>query len=379
MKKHRIVCVIGTRPEALKMIPVIRMIQQQSELSLNIAITGQHRELLSQILLDEGITQFTDFGVMSPNQTLNALSARLLHCFNDYLLNNPCDLVIAQGDTTTTLIAAMAAFHQRIAFAHVEAGLRTATLNSPFPEEFNRRVVTLAAALHFCPTATAAANLKREGINQHVHVTGNTIIDMVSHYANDAVRPCQDKKMILVTCHRRENFGRPMQRICDALKALVRRNPGLEIILPVHPNPNVKGVIEARLKDTLNITLSPPLPYKELINTLQQSWLVLTDSGGIQEEAPALNKPVLVLRQETERPEAVACGASRLVGTQTQVIVDEVENLLENTADYAAMANAGSPYGDGHAARRIVDIILHYLNSKKRMNPRAHIKPVQVL
>lgn len=363
MKKHRIVCVIGTRPEALKMIPIIRIIQKKSEISLKIVITGQHRELLSQILSHEGINNFTDFHVMSTNQTLNSLSASLFASFNDYLTYNPCDLVIAQGDTTTTLVAATAAFHQKIAFAHIEAGLRTSKIDSPFPEEFNRRVVTLASSLHFCPTASAADNLKKEGINQHIYVTGNTIIDMLSAYIDKNWVPSNNKKIILVTCHRRENLGKPLNRICEALKKIAQKNPELEIILPIHPNPNVKNVVEMQLKNISNIRLTSPLSYQKLIEVMQQSWLVLTDSGGIQEEAPALHKPVLVLRNETERFEAIECGASRLVGTETQVIVNEVENLLVNPSDYAAMANAGSPYGDGNAARRIVAIILNYLNS----------------
>lgn len=370
MEKQRIVCVIGTRPEALKMIPIIRMMEKEPRMSLKVVITGQHRELLSNILHEEGITKFTDFSVMSVNQTLNSLSANLFACFNDYLTQNPCDLIVAQGDTTTTLVAAMAAFHQKIAFAHVEAGLRTSKINCPFPEEFNRRIVTLASSLHFCPTLNAAENLRREGIKQHIYVTGNTIIDMLSHYVDKERVVTNDKKRILVTCHRRENFGKPLERICEALKKIANRHPELEIILPVHPNPNVKKVMEMEFKNTVNVHLTPPLPYKELIQVMQQSWLVLTDSGGIQEEAPALNKPVLVLRNETERLEAVECGASRLVGTQTHAIVSAVENLLLNTKEYAAMAHAGSPYGDGQASRRIVTIIRNHLNSLKGVESR---------
>lgn len=366
MKKYKITCVIGTRPEALKMIPVIQCLQQHADVLLQIVLTGQHRELLKQILTSEGIQDFIDFDVMAPNQSLNCLTSKLFFHFNEFLNKNPCDLLIAQGDTTTTLVAAIAGFHLRIPFAHVEAGLRTADVNCPFPEEFNRRATALASTLHFCPTDHTANNLKLEGVHKHVYVTGNTIIDMLHRYMASTPdnSTASSKKLILVTCHRRESFGEPVKQICQALKHLAQHYPQLEMLIPVHPNPNVKLVFEKELSNIPNIKLTPPLSYQELIGIMSTVWLILTDSGGIQEEAPTLKKPVLVLRDTTERVEAIACGASRLVGTEKFTIINAVEHLLSNPKDYLDMVEAGSPYGDGQAAPKIVSIIMHYLKHK---------------
>ena len=363
MKKFNLVCVIGTRPEALKMIPVIESLQKVNRFAVKTVITSQHRELLSQILKSSDIKIDTDFDIMTSNQSLNQLSANLFLHFDKFLAENPCDLLIAQGDTTTTLISALSAFYKKIPFAHIEAGLRTSTIDNPFPEEFNRRTITLLSRLHFCPTQLTANNLAIEGITQHVYVTGNTIIDTLCQSVKKIKTPAKnDKKIILVTCHRRENFGKPLVNICQALKKLAERNPTIEIVLPIHPNPNVKTVILKELNPIKNIILCEPLDYIELITLLNQCYFVLTDSGGLQEEAPALHKPVLVLREETERPEGVICGAALLVGTHIDTIISQAEKLLHDKNHYQKMSEAGSPYGDGKAAVRIAKVITEFLN-----------------
>lgn len=364
MKIFNIVCVIGTRPEALKMIPIIENLQKHKRCVVKTVITSQHRELLIQILKSAAIRIDTDFDVMSPNQSLNTLSANLLIHFEKYFAENPCDLVIAQGDTTTTLMSALSAFYKKIPFAHIEAGLRTSTINNPFPEEFNRRAISLISHLHFCPTQLTANNLANAGITQHVYVTGNTIIDMLYQFVKKLKNPEKnDKKIILVTCHRRENFGNPLFNVCQALKMLAARNPNIEIVLPIHPNPNVKTVILKELANIKNIILREPLEYIELVTLLKNCYFVLTDSGGLQEEAPALHKPLLVLREETERPEGVACGAALLVGTDRDTIVSQAEKLLQDKNHYRKMSEAGSPYGDGQAAIRIAKIITEFLTN----------------
>ena len=364
MKIFNIVCVIGTRPEALKMIPVIESLQKHKRFAVKTVITSQHRELLTQILKSADIKIDTDFDVMSPNQSLNTLSANLLIHFEKYFAENSCDLVIAQGDTTTTLMSALSAFYKKIPFAHIEAGLRTSTIHNPFPEELNRRVVSLISRLHFCPTQLTANNLASSGITQHVYMTGNTIIDTLYQFVKKVKNPAKNgKKIILVTCHRRENFGKPLFNICQALNMLAARNPNIEIVLPIHPNPNVKTVILKELANIKNIILCEPLEYIELITLLKNCYFVLTDSGGLQEEAPALHKPLLVLREETERPEGVACGAALLVGTDKDTIVSQAEKLLHDNTHYQKMSEAGSPYGDGKSAIRIAKIITEFLTN----------------
>ncbi|MFZ0218928.1 MAG: UDP-N-acetylglucosamine 2-epimerase (non-hydrolyzing) [Candidatus Aquirickettsiella sp.] len=364
MKIFNIVCVIGTRPEALKMIPVIESLQKINRFSVKTVITSQHRELLSQILKSADIKIDTDFDVMAPNQSLNQLSANLFLHFDQFLAKNPCDLLIAQGDTTTTLISALSAFYKKIPFAHIEAGLRTSTIYNPFPEELNRRIITLISRLHFCPTQLTANNLTNSGITQHVYVTGNTIIDTLCQSIKKIkTQTKNNKKVILVTCHRRENFGKPLFSICQALKKIVERNPSIEIVLPIHPNPSVKMIILKELTNIKNIILCEALEYVQLITQLKNCYFVLTDSGGLQEEAPALHKPVLVLREETERPEGLACGAALLVGTDINTIVSQAEKLLYDKNHYRKMSEAGSPYGDGKAAMRITKIITAFLTN----------------
>lgn len=362
MKKFNIVCVIGTRSEALKMIPVIKSLQKIELFGVYIIITGQYRELLTTLLYQAQIKETIHFDVMVPNQSLGMLNSNLFVHFDEFFSHTKYDLVIAQGDATTTLVAALSAFYRKIPFAHIEAGRRTLSIDNPFPEELNQRAISLVSQLHFCPTQLTANNLIRQGINSHVYVTGNTSIDALYECAR-TIPPTSvlEKKLILVTCHRRENFGQPLINICIALKYLAERNKNTIFLLPVHPNPNVCGVVEMHLSHIDNLILSPPFEYKELVGILKNCYLVLTDSCALQEEAPALHKPVLVLRTETDQVEAVSCGAALLVGHDIEHIITEVEKLLYDEHAYMKMCDVDSPYGDGQAATRIVQIITHYL------------------
>ena len=361
------------------MIPVIGELNKAPEFCVKTILTGQHRSLLQQTLKTSGITPDVNFDVMQENQSLNTLTANLLNKFENQLSEQSTDLVIAQGDTTTTLVSALSAFYKKIPFAHVEAGLRTSCISNPFPEEFNRRTTTMMSSLHFCPTEQAAANLKKENVTKHVYVTGNTIIDMLYKYAKPTILPENNKKTILVTCHRRENFGEPLANICLALKEIALKNPMFEIIFPVHPNPNVRSVVYEALSNINNIKLCEPLDYPDLVRKMKEAYLLLTDSGGLQEEAPALNKPVLVLRNETERPEAVAIGAARLVGHDTRNIISNVEELISNSSLYEKMSQAGSPYGDGKSSARIAHIIKHFLSGHALVETNTFINPSKEL
>lgn len=362
MRKLTIVCVIGTRPEALKMIPLIKTLQSDEKFRIETVVTGQHKELLEPILQEFHINSAINFSVMSPNQNLNTLSAKLLSHFDRFFSENPCDLVIAQGDTNTTFMAGLSAFYRKIPFAHVEAGLRTSTIHFPFPEELNRRTISMLANLHFCPTQQSADNLLKEGIHTNVFITGNTIIDTLHHYVKKVnVKKLTDEKIILVTCHRRENFGKPLLRITAALRLLVERNPAIKVMFLMHPNRNVQTIVEKQLVCIPNIILSPALNYEQLVQVMLNAYLILTDSGGLQEEAPALNKPILVLRNETERTEGIACGAALLIGNDLNTIIYHVERLLTDKNSYQRMSQAKPPYGDGHSARRIADIITKFL------------------
>ena len=367
-KSHRIGCVIGTRPEALKMAPIINALSHEKNIQVNTILTAQHRSLLDQILMDFNIKVTADFNIMTENQQLSELTAKILNKFSLYLKDNPCDLIIAQGDTTTTMVSALVAFYHKIPFAHVEAGLRTRDTYNPFPEELNRRIVSKIATLHFCPTEVSKQNLEKENITQGVFVTGNTIIDTLYAFTKN-LKPVKKthQKTILVTCHRRENFGEPLKNISLALINIVKNNLDANIIFPVHPNPNVKKIVYENLDQIERIQLTAPLNYLELTTILSQCFLVLTDSGGLQEEAPALQKPVLILRNETERPEGVTCGAAKIVGTDTHTITTTVTELLTNPALYQKMSSAGSPYGDGHASKKIRDIIFQHLKNNENI------------
>jgi UDP-N-acetylglucosamine 2-epimerase (non-hydrolysing) len=356
-----IVCAVGTRPEVIKMAPVILRLRQSREAHTTVLSTGQHRELFDNAASAFKVEPDHDLGVMTHGQTLPQLTSRLISEFDRFLTWHNPDLVLVQGDTTTAMVCGLVCFYKDIAVGHVEAGLRTRNKRNPFPEEFNRVTLSHLADWHFCPTEQNRRNLELEGVTNGVHVTGNTGIDALlmiakqSHPLPVALDP--DKRLILATVHRRESFGLPLQRIAQALRAIARENRDTQMVLPVHPNPEVKSVIDRQLADTPNIALCAPLGYGELVELLKRSYLVISDSGGIQEEAPALGKPVLVLREETERQEAIDEGVARLVGTQTDAIVDAAQLLLDDADEYRRMARGASPYGDGHAAERIAAVL----------------------
>lgn len=360
MKQSKtILCVVGTRPEAIKMAPVILALKQQSWADVRVLATAQHRQMLDQVLDFFGITADIDLNIMRPNQALTALTARLLLEVDEVLLREKPDVVLVQGDTTTVMAVALACFYHRIPIGHVEAGLRTWDMQNPFPEELNRVIAGKLAKWHFAPTEGSRANLLREGVSEDdILVTGNTVIDaLLMTAARDldlGIDLDPDKRMVLVTSHRRENFGEPFRHVCRALRDLAESYPDVQFLYPVHPNPNVKDVAEAMLGDVPNFILCAPLEYAPFVAAMKRAYLILTDSGGVQEEAPALGKPVLVLRDETERPEAVEQGVVKLVGPNYERIVTEARRLLEDEIAYRAMARGVSPYGDGRAAGRIV-------------------------
>ena len=361
--------VIGTRPEAIKLAPVVRAFEAGGRVRPFVVSTGQHREMLDQALDVFGLDPEVDLDLMRPNQSLAELTARTLERTRELLRERRPAFVVVQGDTTTAFAAALAAFYERIPVAHVEAGLRSGDRESPFPEEVNRRMIDSMAALHFPPTAQAAACLEREGVRPAtIHMTGNTVVDALL-WGRERVRrepvaipglpasACSGKRLVLVTAHRRESFGEPMEAICRALRRIARLVPDAIIAYPVHLNPAVDGPVRCRLADEPRIHLLPPLDYLQFIALLDRAHLVLTDSGGVQEEAPTFAKPLLVLRDVTERPEGVAAGVARLVGTREDRIVSEAVRLLTEEAEYASMASGVNPYGDGRAAERIARIV----------------------
>ncbi len=365
-EKSRVCCVVGTRPEAIKMAPVVMALRQRPWADVRVLATGQHRSLLDQAMRSFGIEIDDDLDVMEPDQSLASLTARLLLRADGYLAREKPDFVLAQGDTTTVLATAVACFYRRVPFGHVEAGLRTFDTGNPFPEEFNRVVTSLATRLHFAPTESARRNLLNEGVSDPViSVTGNTVIDALLWMRDRRPEPpfqfAPGAQVVLLTTHRRENLGDPMRGIFAAVRSLLERFPRLEFVYPVHPNPNVRKLAYATLRAEERVHLCEPLSYEDLVATLTRADLVLTDSGGLQEEAPALGKPVLVLRTETERPEAVDQGVVKLVGTDANAIVREVARLLTDPRHYRSMAKHVSPYGDGQAARRICDVLEAHL------------------
>lgn len=361
----RILCILGTRPEAIKMAPVVLALKEQPWAQVRVLATAQHRHMLDQVLGFFDIEPDIDLDIMRPNQALTTLTARLLLDLDEVLLAEKPDVVLVQGDTTTVMAAALACFYHRIPVGHVEAGLRTWDMMNPFPEEANRVIAGKLARWHFAPTQTARQNLLREGIpDERIVVTGNTVIDALMLTAQRDVElgvSVEDsRRLVLVTAHRRENFGEPFREICRALHTLAERNPDVTFLYPVHPNPNVKDTAHAMLADRQNIVLCDPLDYAPFVTAMKRSYLIISDSGGVQEEAPALGKPVLVLRDETERPEAVEEGVVKLVGPHYQQIVEETQRLLDSQPAYQEMARGVSPYGDGHAAERIVKVLSEY-------------------
>lgn len=369
--------VFGTRPEAIKLAPVIAAARLDGRFEVEVCVTGQHRQMLDQVLAAFGIVPDVDLNLMQPGQTLADLTARTLVAVDGYLAKSQPDLILVQGDTTTVLAASLAAFYRHVPVGHVEAGLRTGNLQSPFPEEANRVLTTRLADLHFAPTQSSADNLLREGVPAtRVFVTGNTVIDALLHTVRevkanppsvpglpaDAILP--GKRFVLITGHRRENFGDGFDEICRAIAALADRFPDVAFVYPVHLNPNVREPVDRILRgNRTNVFLTEPQGYREFIDLFRRCTLVLTDSGGIQEEAPTLDKPILVMRDTTERPEGVAVGAVKLVGPHFDGIVNAATELLTNEAAYAGMTGKPNPYGDGTASRRILEICWEFLGS----------------
>lgn len=362
---QNILCVVGTRPEAIKMAPVILALKKESWANVRVLATAQHRDMLDQVNEFFGIDPDIDLNIMRPNQALTTMTARLLLKLDDVLQAEKPDVVLVQGDTTTVMTMALACFYHRIPIGHVEAGLRTWDMQNPFPEEANRVIAGKLARWHFAPTEGSRQNLLKEGISDTaIIVTGNTVIDaLLMTAAKDlefAVPLDSAKRLVLVTSHRRENFGKPFRNICRALRTLAENNPAVQFLYPVHPNPNVKDVAHEFLAELPNFILCDPLDYAPFIAAMKRAYIILTDSGGVQEEAPALGKPVLVLREETERPEAVEEGVVKLVGPNFERIVEEAQRLLDDETAYQAMARGVSPYGDGKAAERIVQVLRKY-------------------
>ncbi len=360
-EQRRILLVIGTRPEAVKMAPVVHALRQQAWADVRVLATAQHRQLLDPILKFFGVTPDRDLDVMRPDQTLAELTARLLAGLDPVLVAEKPDCVLAQGDTTTVFAAALASFYRKCTFAHVEAGLRTGDKMQPFPEEANRELVGRLATLHFAPTTASRDNLLREGIAaSSVHVVGNTVVDALLYASPrvDATKwaPPPGQRLVLVTAHRREHFGERFAAMCRGLRMVADR-PDVAMVYPVHPNPNVRKVVHEVLGGHPRIRLIEPLDYPDMVAAMRASTLLLSDSGGVQEEAPTLGKPVLVLRSTTERPEGVAAGASRLVGTDPDRIVAEANRLLDDAKAYAAMATVRNPYGDGTASTQIAAVL----------------------
>ncbi len=369
MAKLKVMTVFGTRPEAIKMCPlVLEMRKHPDEIEPLVAVTAQHREMLDQVLHLFGITPDYDLNIMSAGQTLYDVTEKALRGLQKVLEEAKPDLVLVHGDTTTTFAGALAAFYAQIPVGHVEAGLRTGNKYSPFPEEMNRKLTGALADYHFAPTATSKANLLRENVPEaKIVVTGNTVIDALKttvkkdyRFDDDALHEVLDsgKRLILMTTHRRENLGEPMRHVYKALCEVLRTHPGVEAIFPVHKNPKVRQIVDEELGHLPQVHLIEPLDYEPFANLMARVDIVLTDSGGIQEEAPALGKPVLVLRDTTERPEAVSAGTVKLIGTAYEDVLRETNLLLDDVAHYRSMAEAVNPYGDGEACARIVNRIL---------------------
>lgn len=362
MKK--IMLVFGTRPEAIKMCPLVLELQAREGIQTLVCVTGQHREMLDSVLRIFGVVPDYDLAVMKPGQTLFDITCSVMTGMRAILEEAAPDLVLVHGDTTTAFASALACYYEKIPVGHVEAGLRTGNLYAPYPEEFNRRAVAVLSQFHFAPTAGARENLLREGIeHERIYVTGNTAVDALQRTVNGAffhpiLESLAGKRMILMTAHRRENLGEPLRRIFSAVRTLCDRHPEIVLVYPVHPNPAVNDAAQAAFDGCRNALLIDPLDAVAFHNFMARAYFVLTDSGGAQEEAPAFGVPVLVLRDTTERPEGIEAGTAKLVGTDPMSILTVCESLLSNPHEYAKMAQAVSPYGDGHAARRIADIIV---------------------
>jgi len=373
MKK--VICIFGTRPEAIKMAPVLRELQKKMDLFKTVVVvTAQHREMLDQVLKLFALHSDYDLNIMQESQTLYHITTSTLSRLEKVIERENPNFILVQGDTTTTFAATLAAFYQRIPVGHIEAGLRSYDRFNPYPEEINRTLTDALCELHFAPTSTAKRNLLKENIKEgSIFVTGNTVIDALysalkkPHRFRNSVLKKMDfgsRRIILLTAHRRENWGIPLENICLSIRKLIQKYDDLEIVYPVHLNPNVKNVVYRILKDSPRIHLIKPLDYLDFVNLIDRCFLVLTDSGGLQEEAPALGKPVLVLRKVTERPEGVEAGTVKIVGLSKESIFRETCKLLDNKRTYNKMATSVNPYGDGKASKRIVDAILYYFKEK---------------
>jgi UDP-N-acetylglucosamine 2-epimerase (non-hydrolysing) len=373
MKKIKVMSIFGTRPEAIKMAPVVLEMRKYSEqIESTVVVTAQHREMLDQVLELFSIRPDEDLNIMVSGQSLETITRRAIEGLEKVLAERKPDLVLVQGDTTTAFVAALAAFYHKVAVGHVEAGLRTDDKYDPFPEEMNRRMITVLGDLHFAPTSLAVNNLLRNGVAaESVFRTGNTVIDALHHIVrSDALDGCRlpagtggGRRMLLVETHRRENLGQPMQDICEALKKITEVFQDVEIIFSVHKNPRVREVVYGVLRGLDRIHLLEPVDYGNLLFLMKESFLILTDSGGIQEEAPALGKPVLVLRKTTERPEGIEAGTARLVGTGRERIFEEASALLGDGESYRRMSQAVNPYGDGKASGRIIKAVLFHFGA----------------
>ncbi len=375
MEKLRIMSVFGTRPEAIKMAPLVRELASREDIESICCVTAQHREMLDSVLEVFSLKPDWDLDIMTPRQTLSTITSKCLTGMDEAIDALKPDMVLVHGDTSTTFAGALSAFYHKVPVGHVEAGLRTYDKYSPYPEEMNRKLVTQIADLYFCPTENNRENLRKEGVTEGVFVTGNTVIDALKTtvrpdyvFAAEELNrlPYDGRKILLVTCHRRENYGQPMEDIMSALAHIARSHEDVELVYPVHLSPVVQECAKKHLGDIPNVHLIPPLAADEMHNLMARCYLVLTDSGGLQEEAPALGKPVLVLRRETERPEAVTAGTVKLAGVAFDDIVRMADELIDDPAAYAAMAHAVNPYGDGGACRRIADAILWHFGRGER-------------
>lgn len=373
---HKVLFIFGTRPEAIKMAPLIKEVERSAKLEARVCVTAQHRQMLDQVLRIFDIVPDHDLDIMTNNQSLFDITSRVISRLQEILALEKPDLVVVQGDTTTTFAGALAAYYTRTKVAHVEAGLRTRNKFAPFPEEINRRLTSVIADIHLPPTEWARDNLLKEGTDaSHVYVTGNTVIDALFHVVEQMRKAEPDfdglfngidfsKRLVLITGHRRENFGEGFENICGAISELAAKFPDAEFVYPVHFNPNVRGPVNRILSGIKNVHIIEPLDYEPFVYAMDKSDIILTDSGGVQEEAPSLGKPVLVMRDTTERPEAVKAGTVRLVGTDKKKIVEGVTRLLTDREEYASMSRAHNPYGDGKASGRIVRIFEETLDGK---------------
>lgn len=371
--KKKVMSIFGTRPEANKMCPLVKELESREEIESLVCVTAQHREMLDQMLAAFDVHPQYDLDIMEKQQTLTTITSKAMLGLEKVFQEAKPDIVLVHGDTTTTFASALAAFYNHVPVGHVEAGLRSFDLQSPYPEEANRRLVGVMADVHFSPTINNAENLRHENVKAPIFITGNTAIDALKLtvkedyvFEEPALRTLDfhGRKVIAITAHRRENYGQPMEDIMAAFAYLAKAHPDVQLVYPVHLSPYVQEVAHRHLDGLENVLLIKPLGVTDMHNLLARSYMVMTDSGGLQEEAPALGKPVLVLRRETERPEAVEAGTVRVIGTDKDVIIAEAEELLSGGARYESMAHAVNPYGDGYACRRIVDDLLYYLGEK---------------